>query len=138
MLSWKNLVQSIACVSTLFALPFGINYANGLRNHAVLQDSPIYLSPEDFSRDVTIEKHKLGLDNVIVATEFPITEPSAHTYKIMDHTYIISFNPSYARKVVLRHELYHVKQLEESSFLLPKSSPLNCLHEWAATSYALK
>ena len=138
MLSWKNLVQSIAGISTLFALPYGITYVNCLRNHTVLQDFPVYSSPENFSRDFAIEKHKLGIENVIVTTEFPYTEPSAHTQRITDHTYIISFNPNYARKVVLRHELYHVKQLEKSSFLFPKSAPLNCLSEWAATSYALK
>ncbi len=113
-------------------------YANAQRNIKTYLVNPIvYISEEEFQRDLKIKKKRLGLENTIISCKDDADIYGGHCFK-NEGGYLLRFNPKYKTPQALSHELYHVKKWEEG-FL---GELLNALswgqyEEWQATSYAI-
>jgi hypothetical protein len=119
------------------------SYCNSRRNIEVYlnANNPLYQNEEELNADLDKEKAKLGLQSLDIVVKENDEVDCGHVIR-REERYVISLNPKCKTKIVLRHELYHVKKrTEESAWTL--ENLLNGItwgeyEEWNATNYSLE
>lgn len=113
---------------------------NSQRNIKTYFSNPIiYQNQKDFSKDLELEKQKLGLENINIFCENDSNTLGGHCFKKGPKEYLIKFNPKYKSKEVLKHELYHIYKWENFSLDdLLDGVLFGNYEEYRATNYSLK
>ena len=111
------------------------NEINAHRNNSVYSsDSHIYSSLEKFTPVFEEERRKIGLEEVDINLKIDNNIESATLN--YSEPYTITFNSKYLKRKVLKHELFHLKELRSAWEFLHTFPILEYIGEWRATSYS--
>jgi len=131
----KNKPLLVALVLWLSAGFIG-HEINAKRNQRIYLSKPIpcYSSEAGLLKDAETEKRKLGLENITIEfVESPNIE-GGHSIKA-ENKFKITFNPRHKNRLVLRHELYHIKTWSNTSLI--DFLTMGSYNEYNATSYSI-
>ena len=129
------LKPAILGVLLFYEAYFGAGFINSCRNNWYLRDVKNYNTLQEAEQDVKKEKEALGIENLVI--NLNVDNSPTRCQKNKDGSYTINFKPKRLNYPVLRHELYHIKKLQEGSLI--RHIPLiGEYEEWKATSYAVK
>ena len=130
-----TLKSTILGVLLFYQAYFGAGFINSCRNSWYSRDVKNYNTLQEVEQDVKKEKEALGIENLVININVDNSFTGCRMNK--DGSYTINFEPKRLNYLVLRHEFYHIKKMQEGSLI--RYIPLiDEYGEWKATSYAIK
>lgn len=112
----------------------GGSIINSCRNERIYLNSSLSVinSVRELEDILKEEKKEAGLENVNIQLKISEDYIGGHCIRTRDNSYRLTINPARMSRLIIRHELYHIRCWENGSWW-----NIGPIQEWNATSYSI-